>query len=92
MANLLIKSLIFIVSACVDFKNFCLTGVLKNKSLIIMVVPFLVPTGSFKTSLPPSSTTFVPNGSSLVFVIISKRETEAIEANASPLKPKEYKS
>ena len=58
----------------------------------MIVVPFFVPTGSFKISFPPSNTTLVPKGSSLVFVIISKRDTEDMEARASPLKPSEYKS
>jgi len=40
----------------------------------------------------PLKTIFVPIISSFVFVTISIFETADIEANASPLKPSEYKS
>ena len=58
----------------------------------MMVVPLVEPIGSFDIIFPPSTYILVPIISSLVLVVISNFDTAEIDANASPLKPREYKS
>ena len=69
------------------FKNFFLTGVLKNKFRTIIVVPVGTPTSVHSTSLAPSITYLTPVSESAVLVINSTCETAAILDSASPLNP-----
>ncbi len=55
---------------------------------MMIVVPSGQPVCSFITVFPPCMTRRVPSFESCVLVISSQRVTAAIEANASPLKPK----
>ena len=75
-------------SVAFDFKKFLLAGVLKNKFLTAIEVPFEKAPFSLINSPPPSTLIKVPSSSSLVSVFISNWETEAIELSASPLNPK----
>ena len=69
------------------FKNFLRTGILKNKSLIIIVVPSDAPVGVISPNLPASP--YIVYALSLSFVLLIKVTfvTLAIELSASPRKP-----
>ncbi len=69
------------------FKNFRLTGVLKNKLRTIKVVPSGAPTSSKEVSFAPSRQRRVPVTLSLVLVTISTFDTAAMLESASPRKP-----
>ena len=82
------KSIIIPLSAPSLFINFSLAGVLKNKSVMINVVPSGQPVCSFLTSIPPRRRMRVPALVSAVLVISSQLVTAAMDASASPRKPK----
>ena len=69
-------------------RNFIRAGVLKNRSLITMVVPSGQPVSSCSVISPPSRARWSPRGASRVLVNRSTRDTEAMAANASPRKPR----
>ena len=71
-----------------DFKNFFLAGTLKNKSLTSIIVPLFVPHSYTSPNLPPSIFISYPYSEFAVFDFKFTLATEAIEARASPLKPK----
>ena len=75
-------------SYCSLFRYFSLAGVLKNRLAIFIMVPFLASDGSFISNLPPFIWICVPI--SLAQVIRSTSDTDAIEGNASPRKPKVF--
>ena len=89
-AILCTKSLIYLNSVLSCFRNLYRTGVLKNKSSTIIVVPFGIATSSFSTIVPALFTTLYPTSSSLVLDSIVTFAIEAMLANASPLNPIEY--
>ena len=69
------------------FKNLYLTGVLKNKSFIVMLVPVGVPSSCLSIMSPPSTVILYPISASGVFDTNSTLAIAAILAKASPLKP-----
>ena len=81
--------IIFESSISLLLRKFFLAGTLKNKSFTSIIVPFEHPICSSLINLPPSTSINVPKEESKVLVIIFKFEISAIEAKASPRKPKE---
>src|ERR1700676_2081551 len=69
------------------FRNFFRAGVLKNKSRIVIDVPVGTPASSTLKILPPLISITVPEASSGDRVSRRRRETDAIEGNASPRHP-----
>ena len=71
-------------------KNLRLAGVLKNKSLTSIVVPSGWATGFTCTSISrPCANACHAASCALGFELSVKRDTELIDASASPLNPKE---
>lgn len=68
-------------------RNFLRAGVLKYRSSTETVVPGACAVGSTSPIHGPSARSAWPCGSSAVRVASEKRDTEAIEASASPRKP-----
>ena len=87
-AILLKISMICLSSVESVFKKFLRAGVLKNKFLTEINVPFENEPFSLIIVVPSSILIKVPNSSSLVSVLISSWLTDAIELKASPLKPR----
>ena len=81
------KSITAELSALSDFINFSLAGVLKKRSLTIIVVPSGHPVGTCSFVSPPWITVLLPVWLSFVFVITSILETDEILAKASPRNP-----
>jgi len=75
-------------SVASDFKKRRLAGVLKNSSATVTVVPSRPLTGSEGSFCPPSVFRRNALGAPWGRLVIDKRATEAIEASASPRKPK----
>ena len=70
-------------------RNFCLAGVLKKRSLTIMVVPSGAPISSSAISSPPSIQYRLPERESAVFVMSSTLDTAAMLERASPRNPRD---
>ena len=68
-------------------KNFSLAGVLKNKFLTVITVPISPADSSISETSPPSTNILYAQSCSNVFETMLNFETDAILANASPLKP-----
>jgi len=82
------KPVICLFSVVSDFRNLSLAGRLKNKSSTLTRVPAAAAIEEVSAGSPPSMVNFAPTGFCRVFVIRVNRETEPIEASASPLKPR----
>ena len=76
-------------SSCAGFlRNRARTGVLKKRSDTVTVVPSAAPHCSTAEIAPPSEEIFAPLAAPCGRLTISVLETAAIDASASPLKPK----
>ena len=73
-----------VLSVRIKFKR---AGVFKNKSRISIFVPARGAAGRTVVAPPPSTRTSMPSSLPLKHVCMRKRDTEAIEGNASPRKP-----
>ena len=74
------------------FRNLYLTGVLKNRFLMVIVVPFAHPISSTDNTFPPSTTILVPISSVSWRLTSSTFDIAAILAKASPLNPIDFTS
>src|SRR5215471_13837050 len=70
------------------FRNFFRAGVLKKRSRTVIEVPGGSPASSTRAIFPPLISITVPAGSSAARVSSRKRDTEAIDGNASPRNPR----
>ena len=70
------------------FRNFFLAGTLAKRSDTVMEVPSGQPASSMERTFPAWIAIRVPEGDPLSLVTISTLETAAMEARASPLKPR----
>ena len=71
-------------------RNLYLTGVLKNKSVTVIVVPLEHPFSSLSIIFPACTFILYPTSLSAVLDIISILLIAATLANASPLKPIDF--